>query len=605
MLEEEGAMNRQEQSMRRWQSVKRRTIGIVALVLLLMVPLVLRLHQLQVVQGNEILKRTERQYKRLVVTPAVRGQIYSSDGVILAGNKAHYDLTIHPSEARNPRGINWTSSDMLKYATMLETSVMKRKSQIGDIGSLRWRMHRDMAHPVVLFQDLSDVEIAKCEELQPRIPGLAVTPRIEREYSEVCMASHVIGLSSWQQIPIPRMAYSIKEIHGTSGLEARFDKALSGNTGIKTVLIDPSGFTRDELKGAIAKIDGFSLRLTLDSKAQAAAEQALLKNTGALVAINPKNGAVIAMASSPTFNLSEMTNELYSDLVNDLEGLPLLNRATRGTYMPGSIVKPLVALAGLESGVLTPETEYECVGYYKIGDRKIGCAKRSGHGVLSLTDAIAVSCNPYFINAGLECKVEGLKAIYSAAGFGRNEGFELKESEGIVPSQQAAKQLFKRNWLMIDTAYASIGQGAIVVTPLQAACYTAALANGGKLWRPFILWQMLNNDGEVVQETQPKLNGTLPAKAESLEIVRNAMIEAVSGENTSANALQASIVPLAAKTGTAEVGEGSKRHKNTWIICYGPLPEPTFAVACVIEHGASGGRTTAPVVVDFINTWLE
>ena len=119
------------------------------------------------------------------------------------------------------------------------------------------------------------------------------------------------------------------------------------------------------------------------------------------------------------------------------------------------------------------------------------------------------------------------------------------------------------------------------------------------------MWQLLNKDGEVVQETQPKLNATLPAKADNLEIVRNAMIEAVSGENTSANAMQASIVPLAAKTGTAEVGEGQNKHKNTWIICYGPLPEPTFAIACVIEHGASGGRTTAPVVVDFINAWME
>ncbi|MBQ7652028.1 MAG: hypothetical protein IJS15_13770, partial [Victivallales bacterium] len=266
-------MNRQEQSVRRWLSVKRRTLGVAVLVLLLMAPLVFRLHQLQVIQGNEILKKTERQYKRLVVTPAVRGQIYSSDGLVLAGNKAHYDLTIHPSEARNPRGINWTSNDMLKYTTMLETSVMNRKSLLSDIASLRFRMHRDMAHPVVLFKDLTDEEVAKCEELQPRVPGMAVTPRIEREYAEQCLASHIIGISSWRQIPLPRMAYSVKEIHGTSGLEARFDKELSGNTGVKTVLIDPSGFTRDELKGGIAKIDGLSLRLTLDSKAQAAAEQ--------------------------------------------------------------------------------------------------------------------------------------------------------------------------------------------------------------------------------------------------------------------------------------------------------------------------------------------
>ncbi|MBO4344889.1 MAG: hypothetical protein J5833_03985 [Victivallales bacterium] len=598
-------MNRQEGEARRWKLIKRRTLGIAALVLLLMVPLVIRLHQLQVVQGDEFLRQTERQYKRLVVTPPVRGQIFSSDGVILAGNRAHYDLTLHPSEARNPRGINWTSSDMLKYTTKLEESVMKRKSLLRDIGSLRWRMHRDMAHPVVLFEDLSKEEIAKCVELMPRVPGMSVTPRIEREYSEACLASHLIGISRWKEIPIPRMAYSVREIHGNSGLEAKFDRELAGNTGIKTVLIDPSGFTRDELEGAIAKIDGLSLKLTIDSKAQAAAEQALMKNTGALVAINPKNGAVIAMASSPTFNLAELTTELYADLLRDKADMPLFNRATLGTYMPGSIVKPLLTLYGLENGLLTTESTYECRGYYQIGDVKIGCAKRSGHGVLSLLEAIAVSCNPYFINEGLECKVEGLNALYTAAGFGKRTGFELVDAAGAVPSEETARRFFGRGWLRIDTAYASIGQGGITVTPLQAACYTAALANGGKLWRPFVVWQMLDNDGNVVRETPPLQNGSLPASAENLEFVRNAMIEAVSGENTSANAMQASIVPLAAKTGTAEVGEGPKKHKNTWIICYGPLPEPTFAVACVIEHGASGGRTTAPVVVDFINTWLE
>ena len=464
-------------------------------------------------------------------------------------------------------------------------------------------MSRDMAHPVVMFEDLSDDEIARCEEFMPHIPGLSVTPRIERDYCEECLASHLIGMSTWKQVTIsgktagPLGVYSVMEIHGKSGLEGKYDNELSGKTGVKTILIDPSGFTRDELKGTIAKIDGLSLRLTIDSKAQAAAEQALLKNTGALVAINPKNGAVIAMASSPTYSLAELTTRNYSDLLNDKDGMPLFNRATLGMYMPGSIVKPLVALQCLESGVLTTETEYDCIGYFKIGERKIGCAKRSGHGVLTLEEAIAVSCNPFFINAGLACKVDGLQNIYGAAGFGKKTGFELVEAAGKIPSPQKATRG--------DNALASIGQGPIVVTPLQAACYTAALANGGKLWKPFVMWQMLNNEGLVVQETQPVLNGTLPASQEHLDIVRNAMIEAVNGHNTSANAMQASIVPLAAKTGTAEVGEGQNRHKNTWIICYGPLPEPTFAVACVVEHGASGGRTTAPVVVDFINTWLE
>ena len=563
-----------------------------------------RLYQLQITQGEELAEKTEAQYMRSVVTAPARGQIYSADGQVLAGNVARYDLVMHPSQMRNPRGILITSDNMLKIITDLEEHVLHRKSTVADINALRRHMNQDMAQPIVIFPDLTDEEIARCEELMPMTQGISVTPRIERCHPFPGMATHLLGMTNWRRMQLPRKAYSIREIHGVDGLEARYDQELSGKTGVRTIIKDPSGFIRDEMPGATEKINGYDLKLTIDSRAQASAEAALDGFRGALVAMDVRSGAVIAMASAPSYSLEGMTKAYYAELLADKENKPLFNRAAQGKYMPGSIVKPLIAMAALENGIASPEDEYECIGYYSIGAARIHCARRRGHGPLDITHAIAVSCNPFFINLGIKCKLDILEAAYSSAGFGVSTGFDLPDSAGTIPSRKTARRLWNRNWLMIDSAYASLGQGAVEVTPLQVASYAAAIANGGKLWRPYVMAQILQPDGSVVKETMPVLRGRLPFSEESMAVARMGMTMAVNEPGASAAHMRNACVPLAAKTGTAEVGSKDTRHKNTWLICYGPLPEPSFAVACVVENGASGGGTTAPVVVDFINGWL-
>lgn len=605
-MENENLSREQEQQEQTATNVNFRILLSTAVLILPLFLLVGRLYQLQITQGKELRNLTENQYMRLVVTPSVRGQIYSADGEILAGNRTHYDLTMHPSLMRNPRGILITSDNMLKTVTDIEENIMFRKSNLKDINSLRSHMSRDMSQPIVIFSDLTEEEMARCEEMMPMPKGIAVTPRIERDYPLPGVATHILGMTNWRQITLPQKAYSIKEIHGVDGLEAKYDKELSGSTGFKTIIKDPSGFIRDEMPGATAKINGFNLKLTIDSKAQAAAENALDGLRGALVAINPNNGAVIAMASSPTYSLAEMSGAYYAALLEDTENKPLYNRATMGRYMPGSIVKPLIALAALENDVIDKDSTYECTGYYAIGGAKIHCAKRyGGHGELDVSHAIAVSCNPFFINVGIMSKLRILEQAYTSAGFGKSLDFDLHNAAGTIPSQQTAKRLWNRNWLMIDSAYASLGQGAVEITPLQGARYAAALANNGTLWKPYLLSQILEQDGHVVKETKPEKQGQLPYSAENMQLIHDAMVMAVNENGASATAMKKACVPLAAKTGTAEVGSKQNRHKNTWIICYGPVDSPEFAVACVIENGGSGGTTTAPVVVDFINNWLS
>lgn len=588
---------------------QRRCILVGMLALAPLVLLIYQLHSMQVVNGEKIRETTEKQYTRYVISPSVRGQIISADGVVLAGNRDYYDLAFFPSLMRNPRGIFLTSSDMLKKVTFLENEIFKRPSEIKNINLLRRRMSQDMAQPITVFKNITEEEIARCEELSPQIKGIAVVPHIERDYPFPGIATHLLGMTNWQDCKLPQKTYAIKELNGVNGLEKRFNSELAGISGIKVVLKDPNGFIREEKPGEILKEDGCDLILTIDSKAQIAADTVLKGRRGALIAIDVHSGAVIAMASAPTFDLSSMNSEYYAALSSDEKGRPLLHRALSGTYMPGSIVKPLVALAALESGSATKDTVFNCQGYYFLGNRKIACAKRWGHGELDMATAIAVSCNPYFIHTGITSKMENLSNMYRAVGFGRTTNFDIPEAMppervGTIPSEDTARRLWRRKWIVSDTAYVSIGQGALVITPLQAAAYVAGLANGGDIYRPFVVRQIRHQSGIIMKKTVPTVQYRIPATRENLDFIRGAMTDAVTMRGASANALQNAGIPLAAKTGTAEVGSAEKRTKNTWIICYGPLPNPEFAIACVIEDGESGGKTTAPIVVDFIRKWL-
>ena len=574
--------------------------------------LLCRLWQVQIVQGSEYLSKVRKQSTRFIVTPPVRGQIFFSDGQLLAGNISHYDLTLNPSEMRTRGGYITTTSYMLKVTGFIEENLVKRYNPL-DIERLRKRTKLNMAQPMVIYRDLTEEEIARCIEYTPRLKGLEVTQRIEREYPFPGVATHILGYVGWHDRSMhytsehgSHNTFNSRELKGNAGIEKQYDKLLAGSTGFKIVLMDSMGYVRDELPGGNAPVDGMDLVLTLDSKAQQAADAALVGHAGALVALNVKDGSIIASASAPTYDLSRLDAGEFRKLLGDTENMPLINRAFSGKYMPGSIVKPLVALAALENGSATKDTSYDCIGKYNIGSVHIGCAKRYGHGKLDMTQAIAVSCNPYFIDLGVNMGLAPLEAMYGAAGFGKAvEGDFQAGIAGTVPSQQTALRLWNRKWLKIDTAFASIGQGGIEVTPLQAAIYVAALANGGIVWHPYIVKQVRRKDGQLVRMTLPRRRNVLPVSKENLQLVCDAMKSAVVEDGASASVMKELGIPVAAKTGTAEVGEGKNRHKNTWLVCFGPLPNPEFAVACIIERGESGGRTAAPVVLDFLRKWLE
>jgi penicillin-binding protein 2 len=600
------AMNNEE----RQNQPRRRILQAAVLMIIPLLLLVLRLWQVQVRQGAEHLRQTQRQCVRPIWDNPVRGRIFAADGEVLADNDSHYDVVFHLAEMRQPGRSRRTTAHVLATAMRL-AALMECENPL-TAKQLAQHVRMTPALPLRVFSDLSEQERARLVELMPLIPGVELVARVERRYPYPGVASQILGVAVWEQArplelsDLYARSYATNELRGLSGLEAAYDQTLAGSYGMRLVRVDTMGYVHDDLATAQPARNGYDLHLSIDSRAQRVADRVMQGYSGALVVVEVHSGAVLAMASAPSYDLSVTDRKAYALLSVDEENLPLLNRAVNGMYTPGSIVKPLVALGALAHGTLKAEDLYDCGGRYVIGNYPIRCTRRYGHGPLDLFEAITVSCNPFFIHIGLEMGIDALSPLYAAAGVGEKSGFDLAERYGgTLPSRDFAMRQWRRQWLAIDTAFVSIGQGGIEITPLQAAMFTAALANGGKLLRPYLVQRVVSEDGEVLSNTPVMIRHRLPGTAEQLELLQQSMANTVVAENGSARELRDAGLPLAGKTGTAEVGSKANRHHNTWIICYGPLPEPRYALACLIEKGDSGGRTAAPIAARFFREWLR
>ncbi|MGN0891918.1 MAG: penicillin-binding protein 2 [Oligosphaeraceae bacterium] len=588
--------------------VRGRTMFCAVVVLLLVLLLLLRLWQVQVLSGPELQARARRQAIRPVRLNPVRGRILDASGAPLAENEDRYDLVFYVSEMRQPGRQSRTIEHILTLERIL-ASYLGRASGLQREAVLR-QMTRRPILPLTVFQDLTPEERIAFSEYLPIPPGVEIMPVAVRRHPRPGLLSHLLGYTGRSQPDgsdvledLPRL-YATSETRGRSGLEMAFDEELAGKPGVELLLVDPVGYARRRIGERRPPENGHDLHLTIDSQAQAAAEAALEGQAGALVVVEAHSGAVVVMASSPSFNLEELSSPRLQAFLKDEKNRPMFNRATQGTYTPGSIVKPLVALAALEEVPELTQEEYVCDGRFLLGNTAIRCAQRYGHGLVDLPRAIRVSCNPYFIWLGQEMGIDRLGEYMAEAGFGAKSGIEVGDAAGISPTRAVARRLWRRNWLAIDTAYVSIGQGAITITPLQAALYAAALANGGVLYTPYTVRKITSPSGELLQEIPPRIRGRLSVSPENLALVQEAMAQAVESREGGATGLRIPGLPVAAKTGTAEVGRGEGRHKNTWVIAFFPAHEPKYALACLVERGESGGKTAVPVAARFLKKWL-
>ncbi len=578
----------------------------------LIMPLMLlaRLWYEQVRSGPVHQKAISRQSIRHIRLPPIRGNLFARDGTRLTDNRLVYDVQFHVHEMRQPgrNGLRKTIDFIINQINHT-TQIIDRKHSITE-KEIKRHINVYPALPFTAFRDLSMAEHARLSEAMPGIPGLEITTRTQRMYPLSEVGAHLIGFVGRRdpndESDRSQYSYFLPEHVGRTGLERLFNGYLRGEGGVMLVRVDSMGFFHQEVAGTIHAQAGQDIVLTLDARAQAEAQKLLHGISGAFVVLDCRTGAVLAMASSPTYDLNGMSGSRYSGLAGDSTYRPLLNRAISGGYAPGSIIKPLVAMRILADGAYGVNELVSCNGAFEIGDTKIRCAHQSGHGAISMVQALESSCNPYFIGGGVTLGLEQLQHVFRQCGIGANPRFELstRGSGGTLPSRELKWRRRKQRWNAFDTALISIGQGMISVSPLQAAVYTAAIANRGTLYRPYIVDRIQDRSGQVTVQTRPEVVSRLDFAPWVFDVVHDGMHHVVHGGRAGAPAARTPTIELAGKTGTAEVGFGRNKRKNTWFICFGPYPDPRYAVAVLVEGGVSGGRTAAPLARRFFDAYL-
>ena len=562
------------------------------------------LYKVQVTDAADFRSGQMRQSLRRVQVPGRRGRILDRNGAVLADGRPGVCVACYLDEMRRPG--SWTNTvNAVEDAADRLAACIGRAREISS--SLARRHVRDSPPvPLVLAQNLTDEEQARFAEHAQEFPGLDFLVRDERTYPHGSLAAHLLGYVRREKPDAPPDGspanYLLPEMRGLEGVERYYDGYLAGTPGEDVLRVDARGYMQARWEGRPAR-PGPDLTLTIDVKIQRALENALKGKTGAGVAIDPRNGDVLAIASSPAFDpnafVPRISRDDYFALTNDPRH-PLLNRAISGRYAPGSTFKPVTALAALDVRAIDKTVEYDCTGLFSHNGFKLHCWNRWGHGPIALDEAILHSCNTYFCEAGRKAGTNAVVSAARAFGLGSKTGIDLfGENGGTVPDASWKMGRLKEKWHPADLYGMSIGQGFLIATPLQMAVLCAALANGGAVMRPRVA-------SPAAGAAAPAPRSRVPYSAADMATVRNAMREtALRGtgrriyERRDAEGRATRLaVSCAGKTGTAEIGSGPNKRKNAWTIAFAPFENPSMAVAIVVEDGESGGLTAAPLAHD-------
>lgn len=604
------------------KEVNSRTVRLLMMSLvfiLLFFVLVIKLGMIQLSGDAEYNESIDTQSIRIIRIPALRGQIVSSDDVIMADSVPSYDIVFHLAEMRKYGSRDKNVDYILKLASDIAYKI-KRKADISKEEIVE-QMNLFPAMPITVFSGLNDKELAIASEMSPPVLGVEILAVPKRFYPDGKAACHILGYVGKDdpgEAPDKKnYSYYVPDIKGKSGLESLLDtnidlgagyNGLRGAPGSKLVRVNVKGYVHDDLGVTELPVNGNSVKLTINWKAQKAAEKVLEDKRGAIVVLNANTGAVIAMVSAPGYDSNLFTNGIsrkdWGALMTD-KGRPLINRPLMGEFLPGSIIKPLVALEELKQGIGREETVF-CDGAIKIGNSKIRCWawNYGGHGYENMVNAIRDSCNVYFVTMGIRLGLDNVVDMYTHAGIGRKTQIELPERSGIIPSRELKLRREKTAWTNFDTGLVSMGQGMVSITPIQAAVFTAAIANGGKVLRPYLVEDIYNNSGRLLFENSPMVIDRLPVTQAQLDVVKEGMHNVVYDPNGSGKRAKTDAIELYGKTGTAQVGSPDNRTKCTWFIGFGYLGNEAYAITVFVEGGLAGGMTNAPMTKAFFETWL-
>jgi len=554
------------------------------------------LWRIQVFSTLEYGDSLDRQSIRLVRLPAARGAILERNGICLAHNRPSYNIAVYVEELRKPGRMSNTVNEVERVIRRVG-GIVGAKPEVTR-GDILMHVKKRLPLPFLAWRDIDQKTLARWCESNVSLPAVDIYIEPVRSYPMGSLAAHVMGYVGRAAPGIEAEEgeetyhYYLPEMAGSYGVEKTFNERLAGEAGKEAIRVDASGFKHETLKSS-EPIPGRDVSLTLDFRLQRLVEEALGDERGAAVILDPRNGDVLAMASSPFFDPNRfgagMSREEWAEL-HSSESHPMVNRAIQGTYAPGSVFKPIVVLAALESGTANENTRFNCPGYFQLGAVRFHCWQKDGHGIIAMRKGIEQSCNAYFCQLGMQCGVDQIAQTAKAVGLGKPTGIDLGsesglEAGGVLPDRAWKLKRLNEGWWPGDTCNLSIGQGALTATPLQMASVTATIANGGFLYRPRIL-------------LKPGQKGELAARmgwsAGSLRIVRGGMHDVIEAESGTGKRAKVEGVEMAGKTGTADFGIKAERKKYTWMTVFAPFDAPRYAVAMVIEEGVSGGQTVAP-----------
>ena len=554
--------------------------------------LLLRLWYLQILEGGHYFTLSSNNRLRLRPVEAPRGFILDRHGEILVENRPTFDLYATPEDVINPAEVSAVLAGILGT---------RPEDVVGKLAEGRERPHQ----PLLLRKDLDDRMMVAVEERKLDLPGISLRIRPIRAYPSGGMAANLLGyVSEVNQAQLARKEYQdfrAGENLGQSGVERRFDAFIRGVDGGEQIEVDARGRALRQVS-RIEPRSGSNIILTIDKRVQEAAEAAFAGKKGTVVAMNPTTGEILAMVSRPSFDpnvfAQRITGDEWQKLATD-PAHPMQNRAYQAQYPPGSIFKLVVAIAGLESGALTPETKFGCAGQFYLGSVKFDDWKKGGHGTLDLRGAIQNSCNVYFYQAGLRVGIDEIVRVAKAFGLGSAPGLGLgDEVKGNLPNPQPRKR-GNPPWTAGNTVIASIGQGLVVTSPMQLLEMVSAIAKGGTIYRPWVVKKIVSLSGEVLEEYEPEAMRQVSVKPETLAFMRQAMLAVVDAGTGARSKVPG--VPIAGKTGTAQVvkkGEGkghAELKDHGWFVSFAPVDSPKIAVVVLVENGGFGGLVAAPI----------
>jgi len=577
--------------------MERRIFIAVSIVIFIFIIFFLKLWDLQIVKGSEYKKSAERNRLRIIKIPAPRGIIYDRNNNALVKNIPSFDISVVKEDLpRDPETLS-----ALGKLIGLEPEVISARLE---------KTPANPFEPVKLKWDVSLEDVAKVEARRIDFPSLQVDVVVSREYIYGQSASHVIGYLGRLTVEqvrdpdyrdVPRQAFI-----GQWGAEKVYDKILRGTAGKKIIEVDAIGRVV-KVVGIQQPVKGKDIKLTIDMEIQAEAENALQGRAGAVVALDPNSGEILALASIPSFDPNLFARGIsYKDwkrLLNNPRK-PFLNRALQSQYPPGSTFKIITAIAALEEEIITEDTQFECKGSTYFG-RVFRCWKEEGHGRISLHRAIVESCDVYFYEIAKNLGIDILAKYASDFGLGSTVGIELEgEKSGIVPSTEWKLKTKKEKWYKGETFNTAIGQGYLSATPIQMARLMAAVVNGGKLYRPHLLKDSVSDN--VVERK-------VYIKPENIGLIKKALIGVVSDRNGTGCMASSDLVSIGGKTGTTQVvgGGGDEedipdKHKDhAWFVAFAPEEDPQIVVAVFVEHGGHGSTSAAPIAKRVIEAYFK